>query len=835
MFALGKGKRWTLFAFADVPRLPGWQPSNTWCCQHLLVHRSAPFSAEFDKLGYGRIEILTKPGTDKLHGQFFIMGNDDVFNTSNPFTPNVLPYNRIQYNGTINGSLSKTASFFFSFEERDNHDVQFYDYYPSVLNSSNVYVLSPTLVGGSLDNPHDRINLSPRIDLQLGQKNTLTARYQFYRDTEQGDITSQESPTQSVISHSTEHQLQLSDAEVINDRIVNETRFQYVRDIGTNTPVSTAPTIQVSGDYTGGGASSQISNSHQDRYELQNMTTMSVGAHALKFGTRLRDSREAITTDGNFNGTFTFTEANYLTTLNTPESSLTSATGPSKLTYTTGPSGFTANLFDAAVFLQDDWKANKNLTISGGLRWESQNHVSDHGDWAPRVAFAYALDGHKDGKQAKTVLRGGYGIFYDRLPLGDLLAATRQSITGDGQQQIVISNPTCFNADSLTLTNCGSASNTASTNVLVAPGYRSPSTQQTGVSLERQLTKTTTLTFTYLHSFGVHQLVTRDSNAYLPGTFQFGSSTLTGTRPDSSLGIVDEYYPEAVFKQNQLIVNVNARLTPNFSVLGFYSLTWANTDGAGGTASNSYNLSQDYGRASFASRNMIFLMANYTGPWGIRFNPFLIAQSGRPYNITTANDLTGDNFFNDRPAVVDPSNCSSGSAQYTLTTTYGCLDTEPSATETPMGYNLGNGPAAVAVNLRVSRAFGIGPKLASANGQNNDGGPAQRGGPGGGGRGGPGGGLGPGGLGGGGRGMGGMFAPTNTGHKYTLNFSAQALNLFNDIDYGTPIGTVPTPIAGTNNEFGSGDRFGESTNLAGGIFSQGPAARRIFFQATFSF
>ena len=282
-------------------------------------------------------------------------------------------------------------------------------------------------------------------------------------------------------------------------------------------------------------------------------------------------------------------------------------------------------------------------------------------------------------------------------------------------------------------------------------------------------------------------------------------------------------------------MNVNARLTPNFSVLGFYSLTWANTDGAGGTASNSYNLSQDYGRASFASRNMIFLMANYTGPWGIRFNPFLIAQSGRPYNITTANDLTGDNFFNDRPAVVDPSNCSSGSAQYTLTTTYGCLDTEPSATETPMGYNLGNGPAAVAVNLRVSRAFGIGPKLASANGQNNDGGPAQRGGPGGGGRGGPGGGLGPGGLGGGGRGMGGMFAPTNTGHKYTLNFSAQALNLFNDIDYGTPIGTVPTPIAGTNNEFGSGDRFGESTNLAGGIFSQGPAARRIFFQATFSF
>jgi hypothetical protein len=68
-----------------------------------------PFSAEFDKLGYGRIEILTKPGTDKLHGQFFIQGNDSSFNTGNPFAKNIPAYDSYQFNGTMNGSLSKWA------------------------------------------------------------------------------------------------------------------------------------------------------------------------------------------------------------------------------------------------------------------------------------------------------------------------------------------------------------------------------------------------------------------------------------------------------------------------------------------------------------------------------------------------------------------------------------------------------------------------------------------------------------------------------------------------------------------------------------------------------
>jgi hypothetical protein len=255
-------------------------------------------------------------------------------------------------------------------------------------------------------------------------------------------------------------------------------------------------------------------------------------------------------------------------------------------------------------------------------------------------------------------------------------------------------------------------------------------------------------------------------------------------------------------------------LTPRLSLTGYYTLNWANSDT--GTASNSYDISQDYGRATFVSRNQVFMMGNYNGPWALTFNPFLIAQSGRPFDITTADDLTGDNFIGqDRPTYANAST----PAEDVVATPYGNFDANPVG-GTIIPANLGNGPAAVSVNLRVSRAFGIGPEAGSGS----TGGPPDGGGHGGGGHGGGFGGP----FGGGGGGRGGPFGGgANTGRKYSLSFSAQALNLFNDIDYGTPNGTVTT---------GSGaSRFGKSTSLAGGIFSSGSAARRIFLQAAFQF
>jgi hypothetical protein len=795
---------------------------------------SNPYSAEFDRLGYGRIEILTKPGTDQLHGRFFMQGNDDAFNTGNPFSKTIPAYHSIMYNGSVSGSLGKKASYFLNVEQRDNQNASVYSAYTAVPDpTTGIY--APGFISGGIFSPSTRTSISPRIDLQLGDKNTLTLRYQFEHGSSSGGIGSMSTPETASSSSSTGNEIQISDSYIINDHVVNETRFQYSRDTGGSTPRSTAPSVSASGAFSSGGGG--WSSDHSDEVELQNVTTMSKAAHAIKFGTRLRYNRSASASTGGFNGSFSFsTVGAYSAMLNAkPQgkawSQLTAADWaqiaaagglPYKLNYTTGSTKLAGSLFDGALFFQDDWKANQFLTLSGGLRWESQNHVSDHSDWGPRVAFAYALDGHKDRKQAKTVLRGGYGFFYDRFRLGSLLNVMRYDGGPNSQTQYTISNPTCFDPSSMSaiLANpsmCGAASSTAKTVVQIAPKYHSPYTGQLGASVERQVSKTTSMTMTYLHSYGVHQMVTRNANAYLPKTYQYGNPALPGTRPNPNAGIIQQLDPEGIFKQDQLIVNVNARVRRNLSFSGFYN--WTNAHANSGTASNSYDLKQDYRRPTWTQANMLFLMGNYTDRFGITYNPFIVAQSGRPYNFTSPLDLSGDNFGNNRPSLVDSSNCTDGSTQY-FRTSYGCFNIIPQIGDTIIPGNMGTGPASFAVNLRVSRSFGVGPKRESAATNNGAGGP-----PSGGSRGGYSGGHGDhgdhggGGFGGGMMGGGGGSAD----RKYAINFSAQALNLFNNINYGQPIGTV------------NSSRFGQSTSLASGMFSSGAASRRIFIQAGFTF
>lgn len=800
-----------------------------------------PFSAEYDKLGYGRIEILTKPGTDKFHGQFFAQGNASQLNTGNPFTNDIPDYHSYQFNGTLNGPINKNASFFVSAERRNIEDaaiVSAYrlegeingDFANGIFDNPADYNTAP--FSDALVAPRTRTNVSPRVDLQLGEKNTLSVRYQYYDNGEQNQGVGQFSLTsQAYRQDSSENTLQISDTQIINDKVINETRFQFLRDFSTQTPGTSTPQVQVSGNETFGGNSEQTINDHTLHFELQNLTEIALKAHAINFGGRLRVAHDANTANSSFNGVFTFgghqcaagdatcvstdpataygNTIHGLGTGQTWQEIQASGGGPSQLNLTYGKPSTTVNLTDVGLYYQDDWKVRPNFTLSYGVRWESQSDITDKNDWAPRFSFAYALG--KPNKPAKTVIRGGYGFFYDRFPIAEVLQATRQSADANSpQQEVVIQNPTCYLPNSITqadLAQCSQAGSTSSKTAVyqIAPDLHSATTEQAAIGVERQLTKGSTISLTYLNSLGRHQFITRNANApYSP--------IYDPTGPN-----IYQYYSEAEFQQNQLIANFNARFTPNLSIFGFYTLSFANSDtgGIGSNPSNSQNIKADYGRASFDVRNRMFLMGSWSTRWGLRFNPFIVVASGTPFNITVGQDLNGDSFFNDRPAYAQPGDTD------VVSTPYGTFNVNPSTNQARIPVNLGDGPTLFTFNLRATKSFAFGPKI---QGRGPGGGVFMGGGGGGrGGGGAPGGGLGPRGLSGGGGGPGGPGGQQAVARRYNLSFSVQALNLFNDINLAPPTGTLGTP------------NFGKSNALAGQIYSSGSASRRIFLQAIFSF
>ena len=774
-----------------------------------------PFSSEYDKLGYGRIEIFTKPGTDKFHGQFQVSGNDSAFNSTDPFAGAEPGYYTVQYEGSVGGPINKNASFFVSVQRRNINDLSAID--AQTLDQN----LNPVQILESVPTPHQRTNIGPRLDYAITKNNTLTARYQYYRDTvTNGGIGQNTLPSQAYDSTTTEHTVQIGDTQVFGTKVINETRFQYLRDNSALTSLDTNPSVNVLGAFTGGG-NGQISADHQDHYELQNYTSVIHGNHTIKYGVRFRALHVVNNSNAGFNGTFTFSsltefqEAQCATLSSPPPACLGLPSAiPQQLSITQGNPIASLTTYDAGLYVQDDWKIRSNLTLSYGLRFETQSDIHDHVDLAPRLGVAWGVGGRSG--PPKVVIRGGSGIFYDRFQEAQILQAERLNSITKPQQQFVISNPTCFPGLDQPLTtpisNCGTLSSTIPSYYQISPSLYAPYTLQSAVSVERQLTKSATLAVTYLNSRGFDQLLSINANAPYPGT----PCSPNCAPPNNSKNLYT-YVSEGVLRQNQLIVNTNIRSGTKLQLFGYYTLNYAKSDysGVSSFASNSYDISQDYGRASFDTRHRLFLGGSIAMPYSVRLSPFLIASSGSPFNITTSNDLNGDSQFNDRPTLAPGATCSAANI---YCTPLGTFNASPTAGQRLVPINYSTGPARVTLNMRLSKSFGFGPKVkGGAGNQGNQGGPGGGGGGGGRGGGGPRGGP----LFGGGGGP--MMGGGGSDRRYSFTLSASARNIFNKVNVANPGGVLGSPF------------FDKSYSLQGGPFSTGVAVRRIDLQAAFSF
>ena len=787
---------------------------------------SNPYSTEYDRPGFGRIEILTKPGSDFLRGQAFFQYNKEALNSRSPLLAQAKrpPYKQMFYGFNISGPIKKQkASFGLDFEHRTIDENAF------ILAQDLDSNLNQVTVNQGILTPQSRTNITPRIDYTINGSNTLVFRYQNEHTNEDktgiGDFNL---ISRAYSQKDSENTVQLTETAVLSPKAINETRFQYRRTESSRAGASAAIAINVQGAFSGGGQPLGGSGNIDNRWEATNMTTYTQGAHTLKMGVRLRQSFNDDTSVNNFTGTYSFFANNGLSALEVYRRTLLYQSvgmppaqirlmggGASQFSLSAGTPLASVSQLDAGLFVNDDWRVRPNLTVSYGLRYETQTNIGDYKDLTPRMGIAWGIDGGAK-KQAKTVLRAGFGSFFDRV--GDTVTLNADRFNGTTQSSYLLTaNPLhpdpSVNAildlfpaiPALGVLASGQQAQT------LQPFFKSlqvPRTYQASIGVERQINKYARITAQYVSSRGVHLLRTRNVNTPINGTYPYG---------DPDLRVLTE--SDGLSRTNQLIVSPNINYKKVF-VFGFYSLGYGKSD-AEGIPADPYNLRQEWGPSSSGDIRHRFLVGSSV-PLPLKFSvsPFFFASSGAPYNITTG-QLDASGFAAGRPALVagvSQPNCKTGSLLFERG--FGCFDTKPAAGMQIIGRNSARGPSSVNLSLRLSRTWGFGKKGES--------GPASQNGPP------PGmGGVRGGGFGGDRRGGGGMpgggppagmFGP-NSSNKYNLMLTISARNVLNHPNFAAPSGDLSSPF------------FGEYRSLAGfGPFaSNATYNRKVDIQLRFTF
>src|SRR5688572_5630701 len=395
-----------------------------------------PFAAENDQPS-ARIDILTRPGTDKLRGGTSFNFTDESFNSRNPFAINSskrTPFQIRQFDMNLSGPIvKKKASFFFNFGRHETDDNELVR--ATVLDSN----FNTVEFGQGFLVPRRNTFFSPRFDYAINNNHTLVARYNFNRFTfENQGVGGFSLPERGFDTVVTNHTIQLTETAILNPTTINETRFQFLRSRNELTGNSSVPALNVSGSFNSGG--SQVGDSFNERrtWELNNFTAKQTGAHAIKFGGRIRHINLDDNNEGNFGGTWSFTGGfgrtsieRYQLTLQmqeqgfTPEQIRAAGGGAASFSINSGNPFASVSQTDVGVFVQDDWRVRPNITLSYGLRYEIQTNTHSKYDFAPRLAVAWSPGAANSARPPKMVIRVGTGFFYNRFSEGSTLTVER--------------------------------------------------------------------------------------------------------------------------------------------------------------------------------------------------------------------------------------------------------------------------------------------------------------------------------------------------------------------------------------------------------------------------
>ena len=615
--------------------------------------------AEFGRASSGVVNIVTQSGSNEWRGKLYGYFRNQRFDARNPLATRKDLLTQGQYGATIGGPLRRDQTFLFAnFEQTRRNDSAIITISPtnvSIINNrlNLVNYAGPRIETGVVPGGYDATNFFARIDHKLSESNQLTARYSLYHISSENsrNIGGLNALSRATALTDRDQTIAVNDVATISSRTLNEARFQFTHSRLT-APVNDAvgPAVNIAGVANFGTATFSPLARGIDLYEMVDSISTQRGPHSLKGGLDLLYNRVNIDFPGAVQGVYTFTSLNNFLAGN--YSNFQQAFG--------APSQFQSNP-NAGVFAQDDWRPRPDLTINAGLRYDAQflpDPIStDTNNLSPRIGIAYAPG------DRKTVVRAGFGIYFDRIPL----RATSNALQRDGSKYIVVQlsptqagAPVFPNVPATQPTTLATRPNITR----IDPNIESSYSEQANFQIERELSSDSSVSIGYLHLRGMHIIVSRNVNV---PRFPASAGVPNLGRPDASWGNISRYESSGDSYYDGMVVAFNKRTGQWASVRASYTFSKAIDDTGNfffSTPQNNFDLRDDRGLSDNDQRHRFVLSGTLEGPKvgsdsahgrllrGFQLGYIFAYASRLPFNILTGNDRNFDTNNNDRPVGV---------------------------------------------------------------------------------------------------------------------------------------------------------------------------------------
>jgi Carboxypeptidase regulatory-like domain len=569
------------------------------------------FAADTHEAGNISVDITTKPGLERWRGATNAGFRGSGLNARNAFAPVKGDERNERYGFSVSGPLwAKHTSLAVSADGTDAFD------------SKTIVAALPTgYFADSIRKPNTALNLSGRMEHALSRSQVLRAEAQrnhtFSDNLGVGDFDLVE---RGYSQTRTDNLFRISTSGSIRTSLFNDFRFQFRSEDTAYVSASLAPAVQVLNAFNAGGA--QIGGGrtvHQT--DIADDLDISIGKHAVRTGFLVEAGQFRTDIRRNATGTFTFASLDAF-----------NAGRPTTFMRNVGDPLVNVSAVQAGLYIQDDFRARKDLTISGGIRQEYQSQVGGL-HLGPRGGFAWS-----PFKSGKTTVRAGAGIFFDWFDA----QSYEQTVQLDGTHQQI---ETIIQPGYPVAAAGGRAIALPSGRVALSPTLTQPMLSELIVGVEQTLPKEIRLNTMYIHRRGRHALRGINVNAPLAN----------GSRPDPSAGPITEIASVAGSQFDGLSVNLNyMQPQRRMFIAANYMLSHStnDTDSVFSLPANSYDLAAERGPAAGDARHRFMSLVNLPLAARFRLATSVRVQSALPYNITTGQDDNGDTISNDRPSGV---------------------------------------------------------------------------------------------------------------------------------------------------------------------------------------